>query len=401
MVACIGLSCTPSQQPTRQGARGEIEIASALPLAGLFGAEGRAAEEGARYAVERQAAVGGYRLTFVSYDDSLSGLPEPARGVQNIRRMIADPRVLGMVGPYTSFVAQPEIPVANAADLAMVSPSTTVDCLTQDMPFCRAPPRPSGEINFFRLPAPNRTAGAAMAGFAVRSLGLSRIAVLSDGYDDYSDPIADSFSSEFAALGGAVVDRESFALFTNDFTGILHRAVQAGAQAVYVSGSAGYGGCRVRAQMKGIFPAGAYFLGPDGLVDPSCVRDAGKEADQRMIATIQPAGPRTDDPAARSVVNSFRSAHPGSVGLYTFAAMDCADILIKAIRRTIEADGGRMPSRQQVLQAVAATANFHGLTGTWSFTPTGEATAPRLSLYRVQQGRWTLWRSITASGTPG
>jgi branched-chain amino acid transport system substrate-binding protein len=400
LLLLIAPACTPDEQSAPKAFKGVISIASDMPLSGQFGADGLASVEGVRYALERRGTVRGYQLKFAPYDDSLAGLPEPAKGVQNIQRMLADPRVLGMVGPYTSFAAETEIPVANGGELPMVSPSTTVDCLTQVLPSCRTPPRPSGENNFFRLAAPNTTAGAAMAGFALRSLNLHRLAVLSDGYDDYSDPIATSFSSSFTALGGAVVLRESYTPFTNDFTGVLRRAVQAGAEGLYVAGSTVTGACRIRSQMRSIFPNDAYFLGPDGLVDAPCIRDAGNGADEQVVATIQPAGPRTSDTAARAVVDSFKGRHPDRVGTYTFAALDCALILIDAIRRAIDANGGKLPSRRQVLRAVAATSNFRGVTGTWSFTGAGDATAPRISLYRIHARRWTLWRSVTASGVP-
>lgn len=402
LAAVAAVACVPGSQSPPTSPKGEISIATDLPLLGQFGSDGRAIAKAVRYAVERQGRLRGYRLTISSFDDSLAGLPEQAKGLQNVKRMLSDPRVLGMIGPYTSFAADAEIPAANEGNLVMVSPSTTVDCLTLPLPSCRVPLRPTGENNFFRLAAPNSSAGKAMADFAVKSLNVRKFVVFSDGYYNYSDILADSFSQELGQVGGAVVLRYQFNSSTNDFTTVLHEAVDGGAEAVYVAGQGGSRSCQIRYQMTGIFPAQAYFLGPDGIVDSSCIQQAEGNASDRMVASLQQAQPSAD-PKMRSEVETLKGLQPGwqGPGVYTFAAFDCTMILIDAIGRAIDSDGGRLPTRQQVLQAVAATSNLRGVTGTWSFTEQGDATAPALSLYRVEGGRWTFWRSITVGSAQG
>lgn len=62
------------------------------------------------------------------------------------------------------------------------------------------------------------------------------------------------------------------------------------------------------------------------------------------------------------------------------------------------ANGGRKPSRQQIVAAVAATQNVRGITGTWSFDSNGDATPPGMSFYRVEGGKWVLWKSGSLGG---
>ena len=87
-------------------------------------------EQAIGFAIRQQPNVEGYKLAYWSLDNALGAEQSQLRGRENVRRTIADPRVLGMIGPNSSFVAWVELPVANVAGLAMLSPSTTNYCLT-------------------------------------------------------------------------------------------------------------------------------------------------------------------------------------------------------------------------------------------------------------------------------
>jgi len=66
----------------------------------------------------------------------------------------------------------------------------------------------------------------------------------------------------------------------------------------------------------------------------------------------------------------------------TTAAM----ILINAIKRAIDANGGRIPTRRQVVEAVANAPPFKGVTGSCSFDAMGDAISPMMSVNRVDNG---------------
>jgi branched-chain amino acid transport system substrate-binding protein len=305
--------------------------------------------------------------------------------------MAADSQTLGMVGPYASQIAQAEIPEASqyGPNLAMVSPSTTANCLTVNLPGCRPPARPGGINNFFRIAAPDIDQTTAMADFAVKVLGVTRIAVLSDG-DGYGEGLANGFAQELPAAGGTVILRQQLQPSTNDYSELLRRIKDLGGQAIYAGGAPSNGVCRVRAQMPAVLPQ-VYFLGGDGLLDPSCTSDAKNAADG-MIATIAQGRPSTD-PQAKKVVDGYmRTGWPETP--YTYASFDCAEILMDAIERAMNGNGGRLPSRSQVIQALTTT-QFQGVTGSWSFDGHGDATAPAISFYRVQHGSWTFWQAVS------
>src|SRR6266852_9331483 len=103
--------------------------------------------------------------------------------------------------------------------------------------------------------------------------------------------------------------------------------------------------------------------------------------------------------SAATTIAAYKKAHPSpdDTAAYTFAGYDCAAILIDAIGRAIDANGGNMPTRQQVIDAMAKTSNFQGLTGTYSLNAAGDPTSPALQIQQYKSGAWTTVKNIAVS----
>src|SRR3979409_1288506 len=207
--ACGGTSGTG-------GAKGEIDIASDLPPSGADASSGLPTQYGAAFAVSQKGTIQGFTLKFVPLDDAVNGKHDPTKGAQNVQQFISNKLILGMVGPFNSGVAAAEIPVANNAPLAMISPSNTNKCLTRAFPYCTsyagytaAELRPTGKNNYFRVAANDTFQGPAMADFAFDTLKLTKLAVWDD-QEPFGLGVANNFAKEFttkgvtvAALGGS------------------------------------------------------------------------------------------------------------------------------------------------------------------------------------------------------
>jgi branched-chain amino acid transport system substrate-binding protein len=382
--------------------KGEIIIASDLPVSGADASSGLPAQQGAAFAISRAGTVRGYKLTFLPYDDAVNGVHDAQKGVQNVQAMLSNQKILAMVGPFNSGVAKAEIPVANQAPLAMISPSNTNECLTQSLPYCQkdsgftpASLRPTGKNNYFRVAAADTFQGPAMADFAIHAgplpagLGITKVAVWDDK-ETFGAGVANNFAKEFEAKGGKVVDRKSYdPKAKKDFKDFLASAKSAGAQGIYTGSTSATGGCIARGQMAGVFTPDIPYMGPDGIGDSQCLKDAGSMANANMFAT-QGVADATQNPDAKTVIDAYKKAYPkaSDIGAYTFGTYDCAAILIDAIGRAIDANGGKSPSRQQVVDAVAKTSNFKGLTGVISFDANGDPTHPTLQLQQVKGSDW-------------
>ena len=402
-VAVYGLlsaACQPGMATSAPGAASaDILIGSDMPTSGAQASATRPLEQAIQLAIDQHPVIGRFKLAYLPLDDALLGAQLPQKGIQNVKRMIADPRVLGMVGPYNSDVAAAEIPVANVAQLAMISPSNSFICLTQALPVCPFRPdalRPSGSNNYFRTAPPDPVEGRAMARYVAANHDVRRAAAFTLN-PDLGNPIIDSFAAELDRTGGQLVLREVLPAATTDFTEFLAAARARGAQAIYAADPETVA-CKARAQMKGIFPEGTDFLGVDGVVLPSCVAEAEENADG-MLGTVGDVDPtRSTDAAVKLILGAYRKAYPNTSQFvpYTFAAYDCARVLIDAIARAVDANGGRIPTRAQVVEAVAHS-QFKGVTGTYVFDANGDAISPLMSIYRVEKGQWVYLQQIDAS----
>jgi branched-chain amino acid transport system substrate-binding protein len=397
--AFVSVSCTaPWASSSSAGSTTqEIKIASDLPLAGPLGLGARPLSDAIELAIHDQGNVGGYRLSHLSLDDSLNGTFSGDKAEQNMALAVNDPNVLAVIGPFSSGAAHVDIPLANPSHLVIVSPSNTSDCLTSNSSPCVDRPAPYVN-NYFRIAAAASAQASAAARFAIQSLQMKRVAVLDDGSDS-SKYFADRFTGTLVALGGTVALRRTYSPTDSDFTGLLHDAALANAEAVY-GPPASSGVCRLRAEMASIFPRGSYLLGDDGFAGPGCIEEAGPGADDHLLAMVSDSQPPPD----RAIYKEFH-AHGIPPVPYAFAAYDCARIVIDAIGRAVHAAGGKVPTRKQVLEAVAATQDFAGATGSYTFAPSGDAELPAVSVYHVEDGKWTFWQNApslprSTAGTP-
>ena len=382
-----------------------IKIGVDLPLSGVEGHAGTPALNGVRFFVQQHPILDGFNVVISARDDAVNGIHDPQLGVGNVQAFIADPLVLGMIGPFDSNVARAQIPAANQAHLAMVSPATSSRCLTKE-PFlpaglnptrtpisCKTAGlpspkdlRPSGGNNYFRLATTDDLQGPAAAEYAYRDLHLLRVAVLSD-HEAYGQALANSFAERFVHLGGNVVTQLDFTPApTLDVSAFMHQAKREGAQAVYFGGVTANQGCIIRAKMASVFDTGETtpYLGGDGIAqDPACLSDAGANA-AGIYATVPAANPDRI-PGATAAIAAFKAAYPNPAdyGAYTIPGYDAAGVLYDALHRAITATGGKRPARDTVVAALSVTSAFSGAMGTFGFDPAGDTTLRMVSIFEA------------------
>jgi branched-chain amino acid transport system substrate-binding protein len=360
----------------------QIVIASNFPFAVE---EGPAMRDAIQLAVAKNPKLRGYRIAYVPFDDSLGGAAWPEKGLQNLKVMFADPRVMGMVGPFNSYMAIEEIPRASAENLVMVSPSVTNPCVTR-LPLCNPDiesAHAGGQFSFFRIAPPDPVQGRAMANFAVH-LNITRAAAINMWNGPplaHGELYVDEFSRELSARGGEVVLARDVPRPTHDFTDFLAQAKRAGADAIYAVGDGPGGICDIRSQMGSDFK---YLFFTDGVTgNDDCVKGASTLPTYGTYGAVDATA--SSDADAKGIVTAFRAAYPHvTITEYTFAAYDSALILITAIGRAIDANGGRVPTRPEVLQQMTSGQFPAGATGSYSFLPSGDARSPMMSMWGVK-----------------
>lgn len=395
--ACTG--DTAAAPPNRT-----ITIGVDLPLTGVEGRAGTSTLNGVRFFVSRHPLLDGFTITVDARDDPAGASRETASGVKNLRALIAESRVVAVIGPFDSNVARAQIPVANRAHLALVSPGTSSRCLTKEpfLPAALSPARtaitchaaglpspaelrPTGVNNFFRLSTTDELQGPAAADYATRQLHLQRVAVLTDG-EAYGQGLAETFTARFNHFGGTVVAHADLdPSKAIDATAFLQAAKNDRAQGVYYGGTSANHACILRSQMAAVFgaDAAAPLIGGDGIaLDPACVADAGASA-AGIYATVPAADAEHIDSAA-PVINAFRSqfGRPEDFGPATVAAYDATGVVYDALDRAIKASAGNLPARDSVVAELAATTSYSGATGVFGFDRAGDTTLRLVSIFR-------------------
>jgi branched-chain amino acid transport system substrate-binding protein len=390
VAACV-LSTACSGGAAQNQPLSNIRIGVELPLSG---AEARAAGPalyGIKFFVERHPTIDGFDVSLRTANDG----GDPNLGAANVRAFLTDPKVVAMLGPFDAAVARQEIPVANAAGFAMVSPATSNPCLTRDVftPARLNPARtpitckqaglpgasqlrPNKTNNFFRLTTTDDLQGAAAADYAFRKLQVLRAGVISDK-EAYGQGLAYAFSARFASLGGTVLGRFELDPTSHSAMAFLKSMKDAGAQAIYYGGGTQAGGCAVRAEMAGVFPAGEAtpFLGGDGIAeDPKCVSSAGPNS-AGIFATV-PIVDASTRPDAAATIRDFKATfgNAAAYGPYTLVAYDATAVLYAALDQAVREAGGGLPDRAAVTARVAETSALAGATGSLGFDPAGDTT---------------------------
>ncbi len=395
-IAVAGMAVFACGSTTSSGggtaAKGTIKIGVDLPESGAEASNGIPTLNGVKFAVQQAGTVDGFTLAVDNHDDAPAGAHDPAVGANNVRAMIADSTVLGMIGPFNSSVAKVEIPIANAASLAMISPANTNPCLTKDIPACHtsggylpADLRPSGTNNYFRVAATDDHQGSAMADYIFKTLNVTKIGVVDDA-EIYGKGLADAFAAQFTKDGGTVVDgvQDVDTKNTASFSALLNKFKTDGATAVYFGGTDSNKGCVIRQQSKGIFDsASSVFGGGDGIVTTQCLSDAGDQVGN-MYGSIA-AVDATKLPGAQATIAAFKAAYAGAndFGGYTMPAYAATKVLIAAIKKAIEANGGNMPSRAQVVSALGSLAPVDTPLGPTSFDSNGDTTQQIITIYQT------------------
>jgi branched-chain amino acid transport system substrate-binding protein len=377
--ACGGGSGTSS--------KGTIKIGSDLPICT---SGGLTTQNGVKFAIDQKNAAGGvegYTIQFQGYDDCRQGAYSADAGIDNVRKMLDDPKFLGMIGPFNSAVAKAEIPVAAPKHFLMISPSNTNPCLTKDIAGCDYHPqdlRAGNANNYWRVVTTDDYQGPAMADYAYKELSIKTIGVLDDS-TVFGVGISRAFENEFKKLGGTVAKHTSYKKDqTSDFKAILLSFKTAGAQAVYAGGTDDQNLCIPRKQMKDI-GWNVPFMGGDGIETTDCINQAsGNEVG--VYATTAGADATKVSGAAKSIAD-FRKEFTGAndFGGYTMQAFDAANAMMLAIGNAIKANNGNVPSREQVRAQMAKIQGFKGVIGSYDFDQNGDTSLKIVSIYVVEQ----------------
>ena len=400
-LAACGSGTAPASGGTTSNVT--IEIGSDFPVSQQDESAGKPTENGVRYAIQlanQNKFLPGYTFEINAKDDvGANGTHDPTVGANNIRQLVGDAEVAAIIGPLNSSVAKAEMPVANNADIALLSPANTNDCLTQELPASEcggansliSTLRPTKKVTYFRTATLDEYQGKALAKFAYKEKGYKTVFVIDDT-ETYGAGLAENFINFFKGFGGTVLDHESIAS-TSSYENVLTKAASLKPDFIFFGGNDSTGGTTIRQQMATVPGlANLPFLAGDGNETSAFAKAIAPLKGGPVYNTI-PGTDTSTVPAAKNFASDFTKAGFGQVGSYSAGAYDDTEIVLNAIK-TVITDQKILPPansndtaaaktfRDAVIAAIAKT-NYSGLTGNHSFDANGDDNNRAISLYTI------------------
>jgi branched-chain amino acid transport system substrate-binding protein len=369
-------ACKKEQGSGAANSTGPLLIGEVGSMTGTEATFGTSSDRGIQLATKEVNTAGGIKgrqLQIIALDDE--GKPEEAATAAT--RLIASDHVIALLGEVASTRSLFMAPKAQAAQVPMVSPSSTNEKVTA-----------VGDY-IFRACFIDPFQGYVMAKFATDQLHLKKAAILRDVRNDYSVGLAKVFTDNFTRLGGAITDNESYSSGDVDFKAQLTNIKNTNPDTVYVPGYYTDVGLIARqAREVGIT---APLIGGDGWDSEKLYEIGGSALDGCYFSNHY----SVDDPSPRiqEFVAKFKKAYGGQLPDSLAAqAYDAAGMLFDAMKRATDLTG------PAIRDALAQTRDYKGVTGDISMDAHRNPVKPAVVLKISHGGKYEFAGRVMPEG---
>ncbi len=288
-------------------------------------------------------------------------------GQETASKLAANPDVVVVLGPSCSSVARAGAPILWNASIASIGVGASNPALT-------ASDRPAGFEGFLRVVPNDQVAGAFAAKYAYQALGARKAATLHDG-TPYTQGLVSVFEAEFKKYGGAIVAGEAVSPDNTDMRPVLTQLTSNKPDVLYaplyVQAAAFV--ARQSKEIPGM--KGVPIVGSESPFTPSFLTAAGDSAIGFKLITVSTDAFSSTYPAFVEKYKDVNGEAPTSG--YAAYGHDAAALAIKAILSVAktDADGNTYIGRKALRDALFATKDLPGLTGTLTCTQYGDCGA--------------------------
>jgi branched-chain amino acid transport system substrate-binding protein len=349
-----------------------IKVGEFASLTGTEAAFGQSSHKGTQLAIDELNAAGGVlgkQLELITEDNRSTA----GESVTIAKKLITRDKVVAILGEVASGRSLEAAPIAQAAGVPMISPSSTNPKVTE-----------IGDY-IFRVCFIDPFQGKLLAGFAQRTLKAQNVAILSDVAAPYSVGLAQYFREAFTAGGGKIISEQKYSSKDKDFSAQLTAIKGAKPDAIMVPGYYNEVGLIVRqARALGIKVA---MFGGDGWEAPELMQIAGAEALQGTYYSTHFSSESTE-PLAQKFVAAYKAKYNETPDAMAALGYDSAMVLVDAIKRAGGTEGAKLRT------ALAATSNFPGATGATTLNEKRDATKPAV-IITAKDGKFQYVETIS------
>ncbi len=375
--APVAFECTDAIGCVTVGPDEPVHIAYLLVISGANETLGVDSRNGAEIAIADHGPVLGHEISWTGEDGGCSAEGGQPAGA----RLAADPTIIGVVGTSCSSEARAAVPLLSAAGMVVISPSNTAPDLT-------LPGNENQWPGYFRTAHSDLIQGAAAADFAYNSLGVRSIATIHDG-SLYAEKLAEVFRGAFEDLGGTVTSSESVDPAATDMNAVLTSIAAGAPELIYYPIFLPAGAYITRQARETAGLENVYLMGADGLFSPDVVEATGDVVEGFLVSspdlTAFGEAYRTD---FLPEYNEMFGTDP--ISIFHAHAYDAVGILLTAIEEVAvqDADGTLHIGRQALRDAMYATENYPGLTGSLTCSDYGDCANPVIAVYEYHAGQY-------------
>jgi len=359
---CLLTGCNPSSPGTDAGSA-VIKVGEYGSLTGSEATFGQSTHKGIQQAVDEINAGGGVlgkKIELHTEDDQ----SQAGQAATVVRKLISSDGVAAVLGEVASSRSLEAAPICQQAGIPMITPSSTNPKVTE-----------VGDC-IFRVCFIDPFQGTVMANFATKTLQARTAAVLTDVKSDYSLGLAKFFKQQFTASGGTIVAEEKYSGGDKDFNAQLTAIKAAGPQVVFVPGYYTEAGL-IALQARQLGVTGP-LLGGDGWESSTLIPVGGAALEGDSFSTHFSADDTS--PAVQGFLQTFKQRYHETPDAMAPLGYDAMMLLADAIRRAGSTDAAK------VRAALAATKDFHGVTGNITIDPNRNASKSAVIL-TITNGR--------------
>jgi branched-chain amino acid transport system substrate-binding protein len=390
-----GNESTGTTAGTGGGGAKTVKIVSDLPLQGSSAAQTEQMNNAIKlYLQQIGNKVGNYSIQFEAFDDSTAakGAWDEATCAANARKYVEDDSIVGVIGTFNSGCAKIEVPIANEASLAYVSPANTGVGLTHTGPGAEPgePEKyyPNGTRNYARVVTPDDVQGEIDANYMKDKLGVTKVFILDDK-DAYGKGVADAFEQAANKIGLAVAGHEGWDANAQNYQALMTKIKSSGADGIFVGGISCFNGGQLIKDKVAVVGDNdtVKTVVSDGFVQASLFDEAGADNVEGVYGTAPTLNPE-DLPGAGKEFNAKVEQQFGKPEVYTAYAVAALQMMLAALENS---DGTREGVTGQLLKAQADT-----VVGPIKFDENGDPADKFESVFKGKGGNWEFVEQIAA-----
>jgi branched-chain amino acid transport system substrate-binding protein len=305
-------------------------------------------------AVADRGEIKGHSIEIV-HEDTLCS----AEGGQTAAtKTVADASIVAVVGHTCSSSCTPASTIYAENHYTMVAPSCTAPSLTAE---------DTHEVSFLRTAFNDNYQSVVAARFAYNELGARKAATIHDG-SPYAEQLQGLFADEFENLGGEVVAQEAVNTGDTDMRPVLTTIAALEPDIIYYPIFPAEGGF-IAQQRFDVGLDDVLMMGADGIWATTFSEAAGDAAVGVYCSGGGAAGAEYEA-FLDKYLEEYGEVPPAPFHAHSYDAMN---MILNAIEKVaVDSDGTLFIGRKALSDALYATANYKGLTGTISCEATGD-----------------------------